>query len=355
MKRASLSINVDLESSLNNLSSTYRSEGLTIASDSLRVDGEHVDMEVCLADLVIDCKIGQGACSSVNRAFHKRSGKPYAVKMFNVLNRAQRGQLFKEIHLLKDVSCEALVSFCGAFHTDGFVGVILEYMDRGSLDRILTSPKAVSETALAGMMFQIFWGLGYLHHDKNVHRDVKPGNALMNSQGFVKLSDFGISRTLDGTAEMSNTYVGTFRFMSPERLLGEGYNCSGDVWSAGIMIMELWTKTCPFKHALSSPLKLLEQLESMESILGEASYPPLLTQLLQDMLRLNPIERPTASQCLQSAWFESLGVESTEGARRCVREWLEEAEDSSDYSDDFEDDADTKSNAANSRRSSSKH
>lgn len=344
MKRTSLSINVDLENSLNNLSSTYRAEGLTIAYDSLRIDGEHIDMEVCLSDLVIDCKIGQGACSSVNRAFHKRSGKPYAVKMFNVLNRGQRSQLFKEIHLLKDVSCEALVSFCGAFHTDGFVGVILEYMDRGSLDRILDSPKGVTESALGGIMFQVLWGLGYLHHDKNVHRDVKPGNTLMNSQGFVKLSDFGISRSLDGTAEMSNTYVGTFRFMSPERLLGEGYNCSGDIWSAGIMIMELWTRSCPFKHALSSPLKLLEQIESMDNILGNARYPPLLEQLLREVLRLNPGDRPTASECLRSAWFRSLGIVSVEEARQCVCEWLDEvaSKESSVYSDDFEDDADSK-------------
>jgi mitogen-activated protein kinase kinase 1 len=173
------------------------------------------------------------------------------------------------------------VVFCGAFHTDGSVGVILEYMDLGSLDTALESPKAVTEEALAGIMFQVFWGLGYLHHDKNVHRDVKPGNTLLNSEGHVKLSDFGISRSLDGTTEMSNTYVGTFRFMSPERLLGDGYSYSGDIWSAGVMAMELWTKTCPFKTSLSSPLKLLEEIENSANILGRDHYPPLLDALLR--------------------------------------------------------------------------
>ena len=94
--------------------------------------------------------------------------------------------------------------------------------------------------------------------------DVKPGNTLMNSEGLVKLSDFGISRQLIGTTELSNTYVGTIRFMSPERLLGDGYNYSGDIWSVGVMMMELWTKTCPFKGSMASPLKLLEEIENSQ-------------------------------------------------------------------------------------------
>lgn len=123
----------------------------------------------------------------------------------------------------------------------------------------------------------------------------------MNSEGCVKLSDFGISRQLDGTFEMSNTYVGTLRYLSPERLLGDGYNYSGDIWSVGVMMMELWTKTPPFQSHLSSPLRLLDELEHTEvrstvdiripttysphrvrqNILGDAKYPLLLENFLR--------------------------------------------------------------------------
>lgn len=165
--KPSLTVHVDtnLESSFNQLSGTFRAEGVSVAYDSLRIDGEHIDMEVCLSDLLIDKKIGQGACSTVNMAIHRRTGKCYAIKMFNIFNKSQRSQLFNEIHLLKDVQCEALVLFCGAFHTEGSVGVILEYMDRGSLDRIDPS-KPVTEKALGGIIFQVLWGLAYLHYDK---------------------------------------------------------------------------------------------------------------------------------------------------------------------------------------------
>lgn len=190
MKRASLlSVKIDSENSQAfNLGSTFRAEGMSVALDALRINGEHIDMDVCVSDLIIEGKIGQGACSSVNKAVHRRTGDSYAVKMFNIFNKSQRGQLFKEIYMLKDVQCEALVSFCGAFHTDGSVGVILEFMDRGSLDNIKPSHH-LTESALGGIIFQVLWGLGYLHHDRNVHRDIKPGNVLMNSEGFLYFSN----------------------------------------------------------------------------------------------------------------------------------------------------------------------
>lgn len=264
-KSPDLRIRIDSTKTLIDFESTFRGEGISVAYDGMRIDGEHIDMEVCLADLIVEEKIGEGACSTVRLGLHKKTNEKYAVKMFNVYNKSQRSQLFSEVHLLKDVQCEALVSFCGAFYTDGCVGVILEYMDCGSLDSVVNDTSennSLTESALAGIIYQVLWGLAYLHHDRNVHRDVKPSNTLMNSLGYIKLSDFGISTQLDGTTEMSNTYVGTFRFMSPERLLGDGYNSKGDVWGVGIMMIELWTRNCPFKAHLTSPLKLLEEIEN---------------------------------------------------------------------------------------------
>ena len=63
------------------------------------------------------------------------------------------------------------------------------------------------------------WGLAYLHYDNLLHRDIKPGNVLLNSRGQVKLSDFGISRELEDSQAMATTSAGTFRYMSAERYL----------------------------------------------------------------------------------------------------------------------------------------
>ena len=124
-------------------------------------------------------RIGQGACSSVNLATHKRTGEVFAVKMFNVYDQAQATQLHKEISLLTRVECDALITLKGAFHDEGLIGIIIEYMDQGSLEFMVDKNIEVSERVMAAITFQIIWGLGYLHFENQIHRDVKPANILM--------------------------------------------------------------------------------------------------------------------------------------------------------------------------------
>ena len=137
-------------------------------------------------ELDMGSRIGQGACSTVMFAKHRRTGEMYAVKMFNVWDRAQASQLFNEILTLTKVECDALVSLQGAFHDlQGGIGVILEYMDRGSLEWLTKPEIKVTEAVIAAMAFQAVWGLGYLHYDNQIHRDIKPGNILMVSYAYL--------------------------------------------------------------------------------------------------------------------------------------------------------------------------
>lgn len=136
-------------------------------------------MEVAFTDLILGNRIGQGACSSVNVARHKRTGEVYAIKMFNIYDKGQASQLYNEILLLTSFQCDCLISLKGAFHDEGSIGVILEYMDKGSLEFLMDEKIEINERVMAGISFQILWGLGYLHYEKQIHRDVKPGNILM--------------------------------------------------------------------------------------------------------------------------------------------------------------------------------
>eukprot|EP00826_Nyctotherus_ovalis_P003253 TRINITY_DN10656_c0_g5_i1.p2 TRINITY_DN10656_c0_g5~~TRINITY_DN10656_c0_g5_i1.p2 ORF type:complete len:181 (-),score=54.58 TRINITY_DN10656_c0_g5_i1:336-878(-) len=133
----------------------------------------------------------------------------------------------------------------------------LELMDLGSVaalvkllnDRTADQKKAIKkkeplipEPILAKLAQQILSGLLYLHKcKKQVHRDIKPDNILVNSRGEAKLSDFGISKELDKTADLCNTFVGTMAYMSPERIEGQGkkYSYPSDVWSFGLVLYEM--------------------------------------------------------------------------------------------------------------------
>ena len=108
-------------------------------------------------------------------AEHKTSGKPYAIKLFNVLDRTKRSQLLTELGVLATVNCNSLISFYGAYCEQGQIGIIIEYMDFGSLDRLLERDYRISEKGLAAIAYQILWALAYLHFDNNMHRDIKPG------------------------------------------------------------------------------------------------------------------------------------------------------------------------------------
>lgn len=99
--------------------------------------------------------------------------------MFNIYDKGQASQLYNEILLLTSFQCDCLISLKGAFHDEGSIGVILEYMDKGSLEFIMDEKIEINERVMAAISFQILWGLGYLHYEKQIHRDVKPGNILM--------------------------------------------------------------------------------------------------------------------------------------------------------------------------------
>ena len=79
-----------------------------------------------------------------------------------------------------------------------------------------------------------------------VHRDLKPANVMLNTAGDVKIADFGISSQLANTAAFCETFVGTTCYMSPERLSGEAYSYTADVWAFGLILLELATGKYPY-------------------------------------------------------------------------------------------------------------
>jgi mitogen-activated protein kinase kinase 3 len=134
--------------------------------------------------------IGRGSSSIVLHAVHAPTSTPLALKIINLFDKSKRDQLIREIATLYDAQCPNLITFYGAFYRDGAITIALEYMDGGSLANVLDQVGPIPEQVLAGMAYQILWGLAYLKHEKRVHRDVKPSNLLINSSGEVKVGKF---------------------------------------------------------------------------------------------------------------------------------------------------------------------
>lgn len=199
--------------------STYRHDGFSIGQDYLRLEGQTVSRgDLLPSSLVMDNLIGQGAFSKVHKAiWSRKSGEDIevAIKEFSLSDSsAQRhDMLLKELRALCKVDCKCLVQFHGAFLQDDTVTTVIEYMDRGSVEQLLdrSSVAKLSEHFVASVAYQMLWGMSYLHHEKIIHRDIKPGNVLIHSSGQIKLCDFGIASLSDQT--MHTTIVGTTRYV----------------------------------------------------------------------------------------------------------------------------------------------
>lgn len=127
--------------------------------------------------------------------------------------------------------------------------ILLEYMDRGSLDDIVSKTGPISETILAKIAEQVLRGLEFLHNHKIIHRDIKSSNILLNSHGEVKLCDLGTASYQDNCSPVGNftSCKGTYFYMSPERLNGKEYGFNSDVFSLGITLAECALGRYPFK------------------------------------------------------------------------------------------------------------
>jgi serine/threonine protein kinase len=133
---------------------------------------------------------------------------------------------------------------------------------------------------------------------------MKPANILINSEGFVKLTDFGITKTLENTAEFCTTFVGTKNYMSPERILGNEYSYASDIWSLGLIVYELATANFPYNFS-----KVF--IEHLDCILKEPEptlptngrFSPELQNFVSRCLRKKAEERDSIIELCAHPWI----------------------------------------------------
>ncbi|KAL9256185.1 Mitogen-activated protein kinase kinase 9-like protein [Drosera capensis] len=220
---------------------------------------------ISLSDLTTLSVLGHGNGGTVYKVLHAPTHTLYALKVLNPSSSSDpvhRRLAFREIDILRRTNSPFLVrchAFLDNYHGSGgdSLGLLLEYMDSGSLETYLKNKGTLSESQLAHVARQVLHGLVYLHKHKIVHRDIKPANLLVHKgekeddEMIVKISDFGVSRIMARSLDPCNSYVGTCAYMSPERFDPDTYGVNydgyaGDIWSLGLTLMELYLGHFPF-------------------------------------------------------------------------------------------------------------
>ena len=164
--------------------STYRHDGFSIGKDYLRLEGRTIGRgELLPGSILVRQMLGKGAFSEVYKAVWKRKHDEtsifVAIKEFCLFASSENRQdmLMKELRALCRINCESLLKLEGAFLSDDKVTLVLEFMDRGSLEDIIKARNrgglAAEEGFTASVAYQILCGLSYLHHECIMHRDLK--------------------------------------------------------------------------------------------------------------------------------------------------------------------------------------
>ncbi|XP_062148048.1 mitogen-activated protein kinase kinase SIPKK [Alnus glutinosa] len=325
MKKGSLMHNLKLtlpppeEASLANFltqSGTFMDGDLLVNRDGVRIVSQSeveapppiqaADNQLSLAELDTIKVIGKGAGGIVQLVQHKWTGQFFALKVIQMnIDEAYRRQIAQELKINQSAQCPYVVVCYQSFYDNGVVSIILEYMDGGSLLDLLKKVKTIPELYLAAISKQVLKGLLYLHHEKHViHRDLKPSNLLINHRGEVKITDFGVSAILESTSGQANTFVGTYNYMSPERIIGGNYNSKSDIWSLGLVLLECATGQFPFIPPEQGEL-WTNFYELMEAIVEKPppsapsdQFSPQFCSFISACVQKNPEDRQSAHELM---------------------------------------------------------
>lgn len=195
-------------------------------------------------------KIGKGGMGDIYKAVQEPLNRIVALKVLPPkLSRdeefAKRFEIeAKAISLLQH---QNIVSIYEYGEEDGLRYFAMQFVDGTDLGRYIASNKMLSIIEIIDFSKQICRGLRYAHSHNIIHRDIKPGNALLDKNGVIRLSDFGIAKIFSGTnITMTGSAVGTPEYMSPEQAQGKKLDVQTDIYSLGILMFEMLTRKPPF-------------------------------------------------------------------------------------------------------------
>jgi serine/threonine kinase 3 len=188
----------------------------------------------------------------------------------------------------------------------------MEYCGGGSVSDIMRLRKqTLKENEIATILKDTLEGLVYLHQRRKIHRDIKAGNILLNSEGHAKLADFGVAGQLTDTMAKRNTVIGTPFWMAPEVIQEIGYDCLADIWSLGITALEMAEGSPPYGNI--HPMRAIFMIPSQPppTFKKPDSWSLHLIDFVSKCLVKNPTRRATAAELLQHEFISSApGVES---------------------------------------------
>eukprot|EP01059_Diplonema_ambulator_P007295 TRINITY_DN16770_c0_g1_i1.p1 TRINITY_DN16770_c0_g1~~TRINITY_DN16770_c0_g1_i1.p1 ORF type:complete len:378 (+),score=99.24 TRINITY_DN16770_c0_g1_i1:54-1136(+) len=289
----------------------YNNKNVTVTPKGADVNvasGEETthDKSIRYENIISTRQLGAGTSGEVKLGIDTSTKKKYALKHINfslTVNADKMESIYeKETKRLFQKPHPNLVSTYQAFYTNQTLILIQEYMTLGSLEEVLKhchlQSTTIPEDIISIITRQVLQGLSQLHEATHqgarsqMHRDLKPGNILLNKTGECKIADFGISVEVATMGQSS--WIGTPLYMSPERVTGQKYSTPADIWAVGLIVAEMMGKY-PFNKK-APLLDVVQEITGGDILLPGCSE--TFTSFVRALTKKDPGQRPQAFDAL---------------------------------------------------------
>ncbi|XP_077645019.1 serine/threonine-protein kinase PAK 3-like [Lonchura striata] len=248
-------------------------------------------------------QIGQGAFGTVSKGLDRAPGGEVAIKKMS-LRGQNRERAVNELLLLKDKKSPNIVNSLDSFLVGGDLWLVMEYMDGGTLQDVVRQTR-MAEGEMAAVSRECLQGLDFLHANRVIHRDLKSSNILLGMTGSVKLADFGLCAQLSSEQDQRSSMVGTAHWMAPEVVTSSPYGPKVDIWSFGIVTIEMVEGEPPYFKETRAMARALIRHNGTPQLQEPRRLSALLRDFLECSLEPDEEQRWSAQELLQHPFLSS--------------------------------------------------
>jgi NIMA (never in mitosis gene a)-related kinase len=244
----------------------------------------------------VETLLGEGSFGKVFKT--SKNGRTLALKVISLrgLDKEEKGVAIREVEILSKISHRNVVKHLDSFRTKDDLNIVMEFCDGGDLSVMLKRRRRrfLPEKRVWRIVLQIFSGLGYLHKNRILHRDMKTANCFLckNKSGdLVKIGDFGVARVLGTKSDFARTMVGTPYYLSPELCSDKPYDAKSDIWALGCIVYECCKLEKPF-DARNQAALIVKILKARYAGIGK-KYSSTMQRVISRCLDKTPSSRPS--------------------------------------------------------------